>query len=64
MAPVCVACCQLLSALFVFVPFLSFVTRNANSLLVYDCQALLNIQLATENLVKYDLGGQKTLPQF
>lgn len=63
MVPLCVASRLPLSALFVL--FLSLVTKNANSVLVYDRQALFNIRFATEKLVKYDLGGQKTsLPPF
>lgn len=42
---------------FPFVLFLSFVTKNADSVLVYDRQALFNIRFATEKLLKYDLGG-------
>lgn len=61
MAPVCVPVRLPLSVLFVLVLVLSLVTGKVNSLLTCDHQALLDILLAGENLIKFD-PGQKTFP--
>ncbi|CAJ1087269.1 ras-associated and pleckstrin homology domains-containing protein 1-like [Xyrichtys novacula] len=54
MAPVCVACRLSLSALFVFVLFVSFVISNVSSLYVYDHQTLLDLRPSAKDLVKLD----------
>ena len=52
LAPVCVACHLFLTTLCVFVLFLSLVSVNVNSLLVYDRQTLLDLQFSAKDLVK------------
>ncbi|CAJ1061240.1 RNA-directed DNA polymerase from mobile element jockey [Xyrichtys novacula] len=54
MAPVCVACRLSLSALFLFVLFVSFVISKVSSLYVYDHQTLLDLRPSAKDLVKVD----------
>lgn len=61
MAPVCVAVRLLLSVLFLFILVLSLLTGKVNALLTYDRQELLDIQLTSGNLIKFDR-GHKTFP--
>ena len=60
MAPLCVACRQLLLALVslsVFVLFLTLVTAKDNCLQIYDRQSLLNIRLSYQNFLSWDDGN-------
>lgn len=44
--------------------FLSLFAHNINAVLMYDHQALLDLQFSANNLVKLDYGGHKTLSPF
>ncbi len=54
----CVECRLPLSVLCVFLLFLSLVTNQVDSLLVYDRQELLNIRSSARNFVRFGVGGQ------
>lgn len=56
MAPVCVARRLILQSLCVFILFASLGVQHVDSLLVYERQSLLDLQLT----VKFDHGGPNT----
>lgn len=65
MAPECMARRPRLSdplLLCVFILFLSLLLNNADSLLIYNRETLLNIRLATEKLVRTSADGQDFFP--
>lgn len=64
MAPVCKAFHLSLSTLCVFLLLLSLVLLNVNSLLVYDHQTLLDLNISAKDLAKSDYNEHKTLPPF
>lgn len=58
----CVACRLSLPMLCVFVLFVSCLTVNVSSLLVYNRQTLLDLRLQVKDLVKLNQDGHQTLP--
>lgn len=64
MAPVCKACHLSLSTLCEFLLILSLVLVNVKSLLVYNRQMLLDLNISAKDPAQSDFNGHKTLPPF
>ena len=62
MAPLCVAGRLLLLQWLMFLLFITFGTNQVASLLVYDCQALLDLRNNLGELCAFKHSGQKTVP--